>query len=86
MGSGVSFTDFQLGLTLKKYGRKMRVLTTNHKDFPTSLYDRHHVITVEGSTWVETLATYSFSERKYEEVMTKMLSNDEKMLAKQSTK
>ncbi len=83
LAPGVSYTDLLLGLTLKKYGERLALLTSNHNDFPTTIYNREALVEVHGATWVESLGIYMFSQSKYDEVMIRLVEADNKMLAKQ---
>jgi len=59
-----SYTDFLLTACLYKFPNAF-LLTENHKDFPTEILDRKHLITVDTDKEIRNYAVYQFSLEKY---------------------
>lgn len=68
--TGVSSVDLYLAATLKRY-RSLYLLTGNHRDFPTLVFDRFFPINFELSNAIKTYAFYRYkSEGKKIEIET----------------
>jgi len=61
---GVSLTDIYLACVIQRY-RQVYLLTRDHHDFPTRLFDRTHVFLIELNKEIKTYALYQY--RKPEE-------------------
>lgn len=61
----ISTVDCLLAAQLKKYKDTLLLATLNHSDFPTQLFDREAIFTVELPDSVLPVGIYSFSEQKY---------------------
>ena len=72
-GSKLSITDLFLAGTLKQFRTKAFLLTKNHSDFPTGVFDRECAFHLESSTQVESYAFYQFNEKKYTGVYVRIL-------------
>lgn len=57
--SSFSIADYELYLTLKKYGVKIALVTRNHKDFSTTLTKRISFITLLGNKEIHTYGIYA---------------------------
>lgn len=55
-----SIADFELYCTLKKYSRRIALVTRNHRDFPSTLVDRVSFITLLGNAEVHTYGIYEY--------------------------
>lgn len=58
-------TDLFLGATLMKYDDNLMLLTANHKDFPTDIYERVSILHVTDSISITSYAFYKFSRIAY---------------------
>lgn len=56
---GVSVADVILAAFLKRY-RKLRLLTRNHSDFPTSVFQREEIFNIRSTRDIKTYAVYSY--------------------------
>lgn len=56
---GVSVTDVILAAFLKRY-RKLRLLTRDHGDFPTSVFKREEIFNIQSTRDIKTYAVYSY--------------------------
>lgn len=56
---GVSVADVILAALLKRY-RKLRLLTRNHSDFPTSVFQREEIFNIQSTRDIKTYAVYSY--------------------------
>lgn len=65
--------DLYLAGTLMKY-RSVILLTANHQDFPTFLFDRIEVIPVENEVVIRMFGLYKFSQEKYELAIKRLLA------------
>ncbi|MCL5784398.1 MAG: hypothetical protein M1142_03530 [Patescibacteria group bacterium] len=74
-GGNIDITDFYLAALLKnfKLGRKILVISKDHRAFPTSIYDRKETFIVENETDVQVFGFYSFNENKYQKVLDKII-------------
>lgn len=61
---GVSLVDLILGAFLKRYGNKLFLLTRDHKDFPTNVFDRMHVFNIDGIRDIKTYGVYCYGCQK----------------------
>lgn len=57
--TGVSSVDLYLAATLKRY-RSLYLLTGNHKDFPTVIFDRFCPVNFELTNAIKTYAFYQY--------------------------
>ncbi|KKU78493.1 MAG: hypothetical protein UY06_C0049G0004 [Candidatus Amesbacteria bacterium GW2011_GWA2_47_70] len=62
---GVELTDIILGCFLKRYQR-LYLLTRNHKDFPTRIFERSHIFSIEHGRDVKTYALYQYRTKEKE--------------------
>lgn len=69
----VSYTDYLLAKALKKY-KTAALLTSNHKDFPTSVFDREEMVILHKEADVTSYGVYRFSEKKYSGRMQSLTS------------
>ena len=58
---GVEMTDLFLGTFIKRYPG-LYLLTRNHKDFPTRIFTRSHVFSIEHDRDVKTYALYQYKK------------------------
>lgn len=56
---GVSVVDLLLGACIKRY-KSLKLLTRNHSDFPTKIYNREHIFTIELENDVKSYGIYSY--------------------------
>lgn len=56
---GVNIIDLFLACFLKRY-KRLYLLTRNHKDFPTKIFHRSHVFSIEHEKDVKTYALYQY--------------------------
>ena len=56
----VSVADLILGCLLKRYKRNLYLLTRDHKDFPTTIFERRHVFNIDGIRDIKTYGVYSY--------------------------
>ncbi|HLC49368.1 MAG TPA: hypothetical protein VJI96_03225 [Candidatus Andersenbacteria bacterium] len=75
-GKSVSYTDYLLAKTIKNYGDRMYLITGNHQDFPTSIFDRKHVLSVGHEFEVKTYGILQFNEDKYKLKMSNLLKQE----------
>ena len=69
---GPSYTDSLLCLALYVYQHvDIRLLTTNYKDMPLSLFDREDILAFDTGRDVRTAAIYRLSEEKLTKELTK---------------
>ncbi len=54
-----SIADYELYCTLKRYGKRIALVTRNHKDFSINLTKRISFITLLGSSEVHTYGIYA---------------------------
>jgi len=64
-GMSLDATDLYLSGMLKKLQKESLLLTRNHSDFPTTLFDRVGVINVELETTILSYSLLKFSREKY---------------------
>jgi predicted nucleic acid-binding protein len=62
---GIELTDLFLGAFIKRYPG-LYLLTRNHKDFPTRIFTRSHVFSIEHDRDVKTYALYQYKKDKLE--------------------
>lgn len=76
-GSSTAVTDFYLASMLGqfKHLKSTYLMTKNHKDFPTSIYDRCVLINIENTHDIQTFGFYRFNEYKYEQSLKKILKS-----------
>lgn len=55
-----SIADYELFCTTKKYGKKIALITRNHKDFSTNLTERISFITLLGKSEIHTHGVYEY--------------------------
>lgn len=74
-GGNTAITDFYLGAILMKFQSlgSSCVLTKNHKDFPTTIFDRLSLLTIQGEKDVQVFGYYKFNRSKYSEILEKIL-------------
>ncbi|MFZ5932558.1 MAG: type II toxin-antitoxin system VapC family toxin [Patescibacteria group bacterium] len=68
---GVSIVDLVLGCLLRRYKSRLYLLTRDHGDFPTTIFDRKRIFNINGIRDIKTYAVYSYgtsSEESREEV------------------
>lgn len=70
--SHLSVTDAMLAAFLKRYNPSF-LLTRNHKDFPTSLFDRKILIPIEYEKEVQVHGVYQLNVGKYNEAMVRLI-------------
>lgn len=58
------YTDFLLSACLYKFPNAF-LITENHKDFPTEILDRKHVVTIDTGKEIRNYGIYKFSTKKY---------------------
>lgn len=68
----VSYADYLLAKILKKYYKTSFLLSHNHKDFPTSVFQREHVVIFHKELEVKVYGIYNFSPEKYEGQLGKL--------------
>jgi hypothetical protein len=70
---GPSYTDALLCTTVYAYKHKnMMLLTANHKDIPSSIFDRTEFITIDISGDLRVEAIYKFSPTKFSKILHKL--------------
>ncbi len=57
---GVSAIDLYLAATLKRYKHGLYLLTSNHRDFPTSIFTRIHIEIIEEAKTIKSFAFYQY--------------------------
>lgn len=75
-GKSVSYTDYLLAKTIKNYGERMYLITGNHQDFPTSIFDRKHIISIGHEFEVKTYGIFQFNKDKYNSKMSNLLKQE----------
>lgn len=60
---GVSVADLYLAVMIKKY-TKLYLFTNNHKDFPTSVFEREGIVNFEYSKGIKSYALYRYKPKK----------------------
>lgn len=68
----MSYTDFLLAYCLYKLP-SAHLMTENHKDFPSSLFNREHIITLDFGDEIQTPAIYTLSRELLDIQATKLL-------------
>lgn len=67
---GLPITDLIIATYLKKY-RGLYLLTNDHSDFPTSVFERKHIFNIEGfGDKIYGLYTYKPKEKTFEETVS----------------
>lgn len=66
LAKSASSTDLLLAGTLKRFGSKLILLTRNHKDFPTTIFNRVGIINIELERSIHSYSLIQFSQTKYE--------------------
>lgn len=66
------YTDFLLGICLGKFASNAYLLTENHQHFPTSLFRREEVITIDNLDQIRNHAIYGISTDDLVSLMTKI--------------
>lgn len=61
----ISATDLLLAGTLKEKNKELILLTRNHQDFPTTIFDRIGIINVELKRTVNSYSLIKYSHNKY---------------------
>ena len=59
-----SLVDCLIAAYLRKYSRHLILVTTNHQDFPTYLFDRLFIYPIDTEKDIITLAFYKFDQAK----------------------
>lgn len=73
----ISYSDFLLCACLYKF-REAYLITENHRDFPTSILDRKHIITIDaGGDQIRNTAIYQFSITKFNKAAKSILKGKE---------
>src|SRR5690606_19550239 len=54
-----SIVDYELYKTLKKYGKRIALVSRNHKDFSTKICERISFVTLLGVSEIHTYGIYS---------------------------
>lgn len=68
LARNASSTDLLLGAMLARYGDALFLATTNHKDFPTCLYDRDYVFSFENREGnIQNICIIKFNQAKFSE-------------------
>lgn len=62
-GIGVSVVDFYLACFIKRY-QKLYLLTRNHKDFPTRIFQRSCIFSIGLRKDIKTYALYQYSPKE----------------------
>lgn len=71
----IGYTDFLLYCCLYKFEGSM-LLTENHKDFTTNILERVNIFTIDtDEQQLRNTGLYQFSKKKYERVITSILSS-----------
>ena len=60
----IHYTDFLLCACLYRFPRSF-LITENHKDIPTEIFDRKYVITIDTNEQLRNYGIYKFSKDKY---------------------
>src|SRR3990172_8649951 len=60
---GVSLTDLLLAACLKRY-HGLYLLTRDHHDFPTTIFDRIHIFNIESAIDIKTYGVYTYKPDK----------------------
>ena len=60
---GLPLTDLVLGACLKRY-RGLYLFTRDHKDFPTSIYNRIHIFNIGLVRDIKTYGIYAYKSKK----------------------
>lgn len=77
-GGLLSITDFLLAGVLMYYKNSpLILLTRNHRDFPTTIFDRIDVLPVEYEYEIQTFGFYRFSDSKFKKVLEDLIKIDE---------
>ena len=71
---GVSYTDYLLGKTVKNFEGKMWLMTGNHKDFPATIFQRDHIVTLNIEDDVRAYSILGFSKERYGQTLNVLLS------------
>lgn len=72
--SHLSVTDAMLAASLKRYHPNQSfLLTRNHKDFPTSLFDRKILVPIEYEKEVQVHGIYQLNVGKYNDAMVRLI-------------
>lgn len=58
---GLPLTDLVLGACLKRYSG-LYLLTRDHTDFPTTVFDRLHIFNIEGIRDIRTYGVYAYHQ------------------------
>lgn len=74
LAGNASYTDFLLCACLYKFPSSF-LLTGNHKDFPISILNRKHLITVDTDSEIRTYGIYQLSKEKFNKLALKILGN-----------
>lgn len=69
----VSLTDIYLACVIQRY-TKVYLLTRNHQDFPTKLFIRSYIFSVEFSKDVKTYALYQYKRGESKEIATSIVN------------
>lgn len=60
---GIPLTDLMLAACLKRY-QGLYLLTRDHHDFPTTIFDRIHVFNIESIRDIKTYGVYTYKSEK----------------------
>ncbi len=66
-----SLTDCSIAAYLKSYPQNLFLVTLNHKDFPTYLFDRVGIFPIDAQVDIFTLAFYTYNKTKAEKINLK---------------
>lgn len=66
--SSASVVDCCIASFLKKYSKNLFLITLNHKDFPTFLFDRFFIYPVDTDKEVFPIGFYQFNEEKAKKI------------------
>ncbi len=76
-GKSVSYTDYLLAKTIKHYKERAYLMTGNHSDFPVSIFDRKHIVSIGYEDKVKTFGVFSFDQSKYDSKLKNLLSQEQ---------
>lgn len=73
---GPSYTDSLLcAVAYKHRTSNLLIMTANHKDIPSNIFDRKELITIDVNGELRTEAIYEFSSTKFTRVLTQLERN-----------
>lgn len=70
LANKMSFVDRILGAVLARYEGSLFLATTNHRDFPISIYDREYVFGFENKEGnIQNICIIKFNHKKFKEML-----------------